>query len=97
LTFAVKLLNQAIYDRMMKCLTTSWRFELFENIIHMELDSTFLNNETLCNISIAMSIVLVRLQGETILVSVTVDDCSNGRVPHDYCNVEFANELILHE
>jgi hypothetical protein len=46
---------------------------------------------------IAMSLLLVRSQGETILVSVTVDDCSNGRVSPDYCNVELANELILHE
>jgi len=82
---------------MMECLITSLRFKIFENIIHMELDSTLTNNEAIGNIAIAMSLVLVRSQGETILVSVTVDDCSNGRVSPDYCNVELANELILHE
>jgi hypothetical protein len=83
LTFAVKLLNQAIYDRLMKCLITSLRFELFENIIHMELDSTVTNNEAISNIAIAkrccvsgaalkelaqiaMSLLLVRSQGERI-------------------------------
>lgn len=97
LTFAVNLLNRAIYDRLMACLIASLHFELFENMIHMKLDSTLTNNETISNVEIAMSLVLVRSQGETIRVSVTVDDCSNGRVFHYYCNVEFANELILHE
>jgi hypothetical protein len=54
----VKLVNPAIYDRLMERLITSLRFELFENIIHIELDSTFTNNETLCNIAIAMSLCL---------------------------------------
>ncbi len=63
----------------------------------MELDSTLINNEAVGNVAIAIFLVLVRSQGETILVSVTVDDCSNGRVSHYYCNAEFANELILHE
>ncbi len=62
LTFAVKLLNQAIYDRLMECLITSLRFELFENIIYMELDSTLTNNEMIGNVAIAMSLVLVRSQ-----------------------------------
>jgi hypothetical protein len=57
---AVKLLNPATYDRLMKCLITSLRFKLFENIIHMELDSTLTNNEAIGNIAIAMSLVLVR-------------------------------------
>jgi hypothetical protein len=62
LTFAVKLLNQAIYDRLMECLVSSLRFELFENIIYMELDSTLTNNEMIGNVAIAMSLVLVRSQ-----------------------------------
>jgi ABC-type phosphate transport system permease subunit len=90
-------MNPAIYDRLMECLITSLGFELFESIIHMELDSTVTNHEAISNIAIAIFLVLVRSQGETILVSVTVDDCSNGRVSHDYFNVELANELILHE
>jgi hypothetical protein len=94
-SFTVKLLNPAIYARLMECLITSLHFELFENITHMELDSTLTNPEVIGNV--AISLVLVRSQGETILVSVTVDDCSNGRVSPDYCNVELANELILHE
>ncbi len=52
-----KLLNLAIYDRMMECLVTSLGFELFENIIHMKIDSTLTNNETLCNIAIAKGVV----------------------------------------
>jgi hypothetical protein len=44
----------------MECLITSLGFELFENIIHMELDSTLTNNEAIGNIAIAMSLVLVR-------------------------------------
>lgn len=35
---------------------TNLHFELFENIIHIEFDSTFTNNETLCNIAITMSL-----------------------------------------
>ncbi|MEP0886096.1 hypothetical protein NDI49_31670 [Trichocoleus sp. ST-U3] len=61
----------------------------------MKFDRTLTDNEMVSNI--AMSLLLVRSQGETILVSVTVDYCSNGRVSPDYCNVELANELILHE
>jgi hypothetical protein len=57
LTFAAKLLNQAIYDRLIKCLITSFRFELFENIIHMKLDSTIVNNEAIGNIAIAKGVV----------------------------------------
>jgi hypothetical protein len=34
----------------MECLITSWRFE---NIIHMELDSTLTNNEAIGNVAIA--------------------------------------------
>jgi hypothetical protein len=37
----------------MECLITSLRFELFENIIHMELDSTLNNHEAIGNIAIA--------------------------------------------
>jgi hypothetical protein len=48
----VKLLNSAIYNRMMECLIASLGFELFENIIHMELHSTLTNNEVSCNIAI---------------------------------------------
>jgi hypothetical protein len=55
LTFAAKLLNPAIDDRMMECLITSLRFELFENIIHMELDSTLTNNEAIANVAITLS------------------------------------------
>jgi hypothetical protein len=46
----------------MKCLITSLRFELFENIIHMELDSTLTNNEVSGNVAIAISLVLGRSQ-----------------------------------
>jgi hypothetical protein len=53
----VKLLNPAIYDRLMECLITSLGFELFENIIHMELDSTLTNNEAIGNIAIAKGVV----------------------------------------
>ncbi len=56
----VKLLNPAIYDRLMERLITSFRFELFENIIHIELDSTLTNNEVISNVAIAMSLLLVR-------------------------------------
>jgi hypothetical protein len=42
----------------MKCLITSLRFELFENIIHVELDSTLTNNEVSGNVAIAMSLCL---------------------------------------
>jgi hypothetical protein len=41
----------------MECLKTSLGFELFEKIIHMELDSTLANNEAIGNIAIAMSLV----------------------------------------
>nr|WP_242058359.1 hypothetical protein [Microcoleus sp. FACHB-SPT15] len=44
---AAKLLNRVIYDRLIKCLITSFRFKLFENIIHMELDSTLTNHEAI--------------------------------------------------
>jgi hypothetical protein len=37
----------------MECLVTSLRFELFENIIHMELDNTLTNNQAIGNIAIA--------------------------------------------
>jgi hypothetical protein len=47
---------------MMECLRTSLHFELFENIIHMELDSTLTNNEVIGNVAIALSLVLVRSQ-----------------------------------
>jgi hypothetical protein len=57
---APKLLNPAIYDRLMKCLITSLRFELFESIIHMELDSTLTNNEVSGNVAISISLVLGR-------------------------------------
>jgi hypothetical protein len=59
---APKLLNPAIYDRLMKCLITSLRFELFESIIHMELDSTLTNHEAIGDMAIAMSLVLGRSQ-----------------------------------
>ncbi len=49
----VKLLNPTIYDRLMECLVASLRFELFENIIHVKLDSTLTNNEAIGNIAIA--------------------------------------------
>jgi hypothetical protein len=41
----------------MKCLITSLRFELFESIIHMELDSTLTNHEAIGNIAIAKGVV----------------------------------------
>jgi hypothetical protein len=50
---AVKLLNRAIYNRLMECLITSLCFELFENIIHMKLHGTLTNNEALSNAAIA--------------------------------------------
>ena len=53
----VKLLNPATYDRLMECLVASLRFELFESIIHMELDSTLTNHETIGNIAIAKGVV----------------------------------------
>jgi hypothetical protein len=56
----VKLLNPATYDRLMECLITSLGFELFENIVHMELDSTLTNHEVIGNVAIAMCLVLVR-------------------------------------
>jgi RsiW-degrading membrane proteinase PrsW (M82 family) len=37
----------------MECLITSLGFELFENIIYMELDSTLTNHEAIANIAIA--------------------------------------------
>jgi hypothetical protein len=39
----------------MERLITSFRFELFENIIHIELDSTLTNNEAIGNVAIALS------------------------------------------
>jgi hypothetical protein len=60
LIIVIKLLNQSVYDRLMECLITSLRFKLFENIIHMELDSTLVNNEAIGNVEIAMSLLLVR-------------------------------------
>jgi hypothetical protein len=42
---------------MMECLITSLRFKLFENIIHMELDSTLTNHEAIANIAIAKGVV----------------------------------------
>ncbi len=50
----VKLLNPATGDRLMDCLIMSLRFELFENIIHMELDSTLTNNEAITNVANAL-------------------------------------------
>ena len=44
----------------MECLVTSLRFELFENIIHVKLDSTLTNHEVIGNVAIAMCLVLVR-------------------------------------
>jgi hypothetical protein len=46
----------------MECLVASLRFELFENIIHVKLDSTLTNNEAIGKIAIAMSLVLGRSQ-----------------------------------
>ncbi len=46
---------------MMDCLITSLGFELFENIIHMELHSTLTNNEAIGNVAITKrSCVCVR-------------------------------------
>jgi hypothetical protein len=50
----------SIYDRMMECLITSLRFELFENIIHMELDGTLANNEAIGNVAIAKRSALAK-------------------------------------
>ena len=55
MSFTVKLLNPAIYDRMMECLVTSLRVQLFENIIHMKLDSTLVNTEAIGNVAILYS------------------------------------------
>jgi len=41
----------------MKCLITSLRFELFESIIHVKLDSTLTNHEAIGNIAIAKGVV----------------------------------------
>ena len=59
-SLAVKLMNPAIDARLMECLITSLGFELFENIIHMEVNCSLVNNEALGNVAIAMSLVLVR-------------------------------------
>ena len=50
-------MNPSVYNRLIECLITSLRFELFENIIHMELDSTLTNNEAIGNIAIAKGVV----------------------------------------
>ena len=39
----------------MECLITSLGFELFENIIHVKLDSTLTNNEVIGNVAILYS------------------------------------------
>jgi hypothetical protein len=41
----------------MEYLVTSLHFELFENIIHMEFDSTLTNHEAFRNIAIAKGVV----------------------------------------
>jgi hypothetical protein len=41
----------------MECLVASLRFELFENIIHVKLDSTLTNNEAIGNVAIAKGVV----------------------------------------
>jgi hypothetical protein len=45
----------------MECLITSLRFKLFENIIHMELDSTLSNHEAISNIAKGVVTEVLRL------------------------------------